>query len=175
MFEQLLPTTSFVGEVGLDFSKEGRPTEKQQLETFRFVARLIAASPKFVTLHSRGAERAVLDTLTEFGVSSAVFHWYTGPDSVLAEISKAGHSFSVNPSMMTSANGRRVIESIAQDRILTESDGPYGRIGGSPCHPWEISVVEGFLARLWLKSVEEVRAIVWENFKRILAPIGGGG
>lgn len=170
-FEQLLPTTSFIGEVGLDFSREGRSTEKEQVETFRFVARLVAASPKFVTLHSRGAERAVLDTLTEFGVHAAVFHWYTGPDQVLAEITAAGHYFSVNPSMTGSTNGRRVIEAIPQDRILTESDGPYGKVAGNPCRPWEVSAVEGFLARLWSKSVEDVRAAVWENFKRVLAPI----
>lgn len=168
LFEQLFTTTSFVGEVGLDFSKEGRSTEKQQLETFRLVSRLVAASPKFVTLHSRGAERAVLDTLIEFGVSSAVFHWYTGPYEVLDEITKAGHFFSVNPSMTSSANGRRVIEAIRPDRILTESDGPYGKIRGAPCNPWDISIVEDYLARLWCKSVDEVRTIVWENFKRIV-------
>lgn len=173
LFEQLLPTTSFVGEVGLDFSREGRSTEKEQLETFRFVARLVAASPKFVTLHSRGAERAVLDTLTEFGVPPAVFHWYTGPANVLTEISAAGHYFSVNPSMTASANGRRVIEAVPQDRVLTESDGPYGKVAGNPCRPWEVSAIESFLSSLWSKPVEDVRALVWDNFKRVLAPITG--
>jgi TatD DNase family protein len=174
LFARLLPSTSFVGEVGLDFTKEGRATEKQQLETFRFVARLVAQSPKFVTLHSRGAERAVLDTLTEFGVSGAVFHWYTGSDAVLAEIVKAGHFFSVNPSMMSSSNGRRVIESIPPDRVLTESDGPYGRVAGASCNPWDIAAAENFLARLWRKSAEEVRALVWENFKHVLLPVRSG-
>jgi TatD DNase family protein len=174
LFEQLFATTSFVGEVGLDFSKEGRSTGKQQLDTFRFVARLMATSPKFVTLHSRGAESAVLDTLTEFGVSGAIFHWFTGSDAVLGEITMAGHFFSVNPSMTSSANGRRVIEAIPPDRILTESDGPYGRIRGGPCHPWDISVVENYLARFWRKSLDEVRAIVWENFKRVVARLGRG-
>lgn len=170
-FEQLLATTSFVGEVGLDFSKEGRTTEKRQVETFRYVARLLAPAPKFVSLHSRGAERAVLDTLTEFGVSSAVFHWYTGPERLLDEIVKAGHFFSVNPSMASSANGRKIIDAIPQDRILTESDGPYGKVAGRPCHPWEISSIENHLARVWRKSVIEVRETIWENFKRITASL----
>lgn len=141
------------------------------MATFRFVARLLAMSPKFVTVHSRGAEQAVLDTLTEFVVGPVVFHWYTGPVGLLAEIARTGHFFSVNPSMTVSANGRRIIEALPQDRVLTESDGPFGKVSGTPCSPWEVTMVESFLGKLWSKTVDQVRAIVWQNFRRSLSPV----
>ena len=67
-FETYFATTSFIGEVGLDFSREGRGTKRRQLDSFRFVARLLSEAPKVVSLHSRGAEEDVLTVLSQSGV-----------------------------------------------------------------------------------------------------------
>jgi TatD DNase family protein len=73
-FLQMLPKVSFVGEIGLDFSNKGLPTKAEQLAAFRIIAKGLAETHKFVTLHSRGAADTVLDVLEEFGVTNAVFH-----------------------------------------------------------------------------------------------------
>ena len=59
-FKKLVSETSFIGEVGLDFSREGRETKDRQLNSFQFVLRALNREPKFVTIHSRRAESAVL-------------------------------------------------------------------------------------------------------------------
>src|SRR4051794_29887295 len=59
-FAELLAQTSFVGEVGLDFSREGRSTKEQQTRSFRAVVEHVSRAPKIVSLHSRGAEPVVL-------------------------------------------------------------------------------------------------------------------
>jgi TatD DNase family protein len=57
-FRELVSQTSFIGEVGLDFSREGRGTKDKQLNSFRFVLQCLNKAPKFLTIHSRQAESA---------------------------------------------------------------------------------------------------------------------
>jgi TatD DNase family protein len=168
LFEQLFPLTSFIGEVGLDFSREGRETKERQIQTFRHVTELVSRWPKVISLHSRGAEQAVLDVLEEYGIRGAIFHWYTGSVAVLNAAIAAGHYFSVNPSMSLSKKGQETIATVPPERILTESDGPYAQVRGRPAQPWDVVLAEQFLAKQWRKSVSEVRAIIWANFQVLL-------
>lgn len=172
-FERHFDSTSYVSEVGLDFSREGVSTREMQTATFRRIAQMLAGKAKFVSLHSRKAERAVLEILDEFGVPGAVFHWYTGPVSLVDEILDRGHYFSVNPSMLASAKGRAVIQRLPEDRVLTESDGPFAKIHGRAADPWDVESVVAHLARVWGKSVADIRSRIWGNVWRILrAPDG---
>ncbi len=171
LFSKLLPETSFVGEVGLDFSRHGAATKAEQLRTFRQVVAQLAPVRKFVSLHSRGAESAVLDVLGEYGIEQAVFHWYTGPARLISEALRAGHFFSLNGAMTRAAKGRKVIELIPQDRVLTESDGPYARSGRHGSYPWDVDEIETYLAQAWNKPQADVRSIVWQNFRGLLARV----
>jgi TatD DNase family protein len=72
-FEALFTTTSFVGEVGLNYSKAGRQTKARQLESFPHVARLIGRSPKVVSLHSRGPRTTCWPCLISFASSVRYF------------------------------------------------------------------------------------------------------
>ena len=175
LVDELFDETSFIGEVGLDFSRGGRATADAQLASFRLVAERLSAAPKFVTLHSRGAERAALEILRAFRVGPCVFHWYSGPLTVLEQAVADGHFFSVNPAMTASKNGRKVIAAIPPDRLLTESDAPYATFQGRPNNPWDVGVVECHIADLWRKSASDVRASVWSNFRRLLEPLRASG
>jgi TatD DNase family protein len=170
-FERLLRKTSFIGEVGLDRSREGMNTYKKQVDSFRFVLGAIKDQPRFVTLHSRGAESAVLQLLSEYGLTGCVFHWYSGPATLVDEIVDAGHYLSVNPAMTKSARGRKIIESVAQEHVLTETDGPYLRVGTRPAEPSDVAHVVEFLARAWNVSSKVAEKQVHSNFSRALAPL----
>lgn len=172
LFLESLGLTSFVGEVGLDFSRGGKSSRDTQVANFRFVAGAISGKNKVVSLHSRGAESAVLDILTEFRVSSTIFHWYTGPLTVLDEAVSAGHFFSVNPAMIRSANGKRIIGRIPPNRILTETDGPFIHVGRSPARPWDVKLVEEYLAKEWNVHPEDAELHVSSNFQYVLSQFG---
>lgn len=171
-FSALLQETSFVGEVGLDFSREGRGTEDIQLESFALVARSLASTPKFATLHSRGAEEETLAVLKRHNVLPAVFHWYSGSLATLDDALAAGHYFSINPAMTTSANGQKIISRVPKHRLLTETDGPYTKVQGKESTPDAVQHVEAHLARVWSKSSADVRRIIWSNFKSLLSELG---
>lgn len=171
-FCDLLRETSFVGEVGLDFSREGRGTEDIQRESFSVVARSLASTPKFTTLHSRGAEKETLAILKQHKVHPVVFHWYSGPQATIDDALAAGHYFAINPAMITSANGQKVISRVPRERLLTETDGPYTKCRGSASTPESIKEVERYLAHLWNQPPEQIRRAVWGNFRTILTQLG---
>lgn len=174
MFRTLLPRTSFVGEVGLDFSREGKATADLQIQSFEFVLDAMGNLPKFVTIHSRGAESQVLEMLRVARRSPVVFHWYTGSLKNLALAVSAGHYFSVNPYMARTESGRKIIAAIPVDRILTETDGPFVKMGKRPAAPPDVLEVERELASLWNLSSEQARNMIAGNFKRLMEPLKGG-
>jgi TatD DNase family protein len=170
-FELLAQETSFIGEVGLDFSIEGISTAEIQFESFEFVLRTLAQSPKFISIHSRKAEARVLELLKNAKRSPAVFHWYTGPLKTLDEALNAGHYFSINPSMLRSKNGQKIIAAIPRNRVLTETDGPFVTVKGVLAEPADVRIVEEQLALLWKVTHSESRRIVAENFLKLIDPL----
>ncbi len=173
-FEACFASTSFIGEVGLDYSRRGLDSKETQLRSFRVVARLLGASPKVVSLHSRGAEEDVLGLLERFAVKCATFHWYSGSHKTLEEIVKAGHLLSINPAMTRSVKGREIIARIPRTQVLSETDGPYVRIAGAPAMPWDAALVEEHLAKTWKLPVNQTRAQLWSNFVHLLSLVKAG-
>jgi TatD DNase family protein len=170
-FKELVPKTSFIGEVGLDFSREGFATRDRQLESFRFVLRCLEMKPKFVTIHSRRAEAAVLAMLVEEYSHPVVLHWYSGNLTNLSLAIERGHFFSINPSMLWSERCRAIIERIPQERTLTESDGPFITVGTKTIVPADIQLVEEGLAKIWRTNSAAVRSAVADNFRRLTKPL----
>ena len=170
-FIALADRTSYIGEVGLDFSPVGLPTKELQCESFRFVLRVLHGKPKFITVHSRQAEAAILELLEEEKRSPVVFHWYSGSLTVLARAVAAGHFFSINPAMVQSAKGRRIIDAVPPERILSESDGPFVKVGTKPVRPTDVSIVEDYLASVWQVKRSEAGMKMRTNFGDLIRPI----
>lgn len=170
-FIEYAKTTSYIGEIGLDFSREGITTKTKQLQSLRHVLSHISDRPRFITLHSRRAESTVLQMLKEFSIKGAVFHWYSGPLSLLKEIVEEGHYFSINPAMIESTNGCKIIAKIPRDRMLTETDGPFIKIEGKIITSHDISLVLKYLSNLWECSYEDAEFQVKNNFNKIILPI----
>lgn len=124
-FRQLVDQTSYIGEIGLDFSKDGVATKEEQISVLREVLTAIRGRKKIVSVHSRRADRVLLDLLSEYEIKNVIFHWYSGPTELIPEILDHGYYFSINEAMCRSKNGQAIIEKIPQDRILTETDAPY--------------------------------------------------
>lgn len=170
-FRELASSTSYIGEVGLDLSIEGQSTADKQRTHFRLVLEAVSDRPRFLTIHSRRAEAEVLELLAEYQVRNAVFHWYSGPQKLIDKIIDAGHYFSVNPAMIRSTKGRSAIERIPQERILTETDGPYLQVDGKPAMPADVQLVLEYLSGVWAMPPEQVERLIWANFQTILRPI----
>ncbi len=162
LFRRAVLETEFVGEVGLDFSKQGLATKAEQLVSFEYVLQLLQENIRFVTLHSRQAESAVLDLLKRYNVRPVIFHWYSGPLKVLDSIVEDGHYLSVNTAMTESKHGQSIITRLPYDRILTETDGPFIKFLGNPAQPPHVQNIHNYLSQLWGQSPHMV-SIQLEN------------
>jgi TatD DNase family protein len=167
-FKRLIDDTFYVGEVGLDFSREGYATRDMQVQSFQMVLEVVRSKPKFITLHSRRAEEKVREMLKEAEVGPVVFHWYSGSLSVLNKILADGHYLSINPAMVESPNGQKIIASIPRERVLTESDGPFVKVSGRTVVPMDVAIVEKYLGSLWDCDIAKARSQIKQNFKGIL-------
>jgi len=170
-FKKNLSKTSYIGEVGLDFSKEGIDTKEIQIQSFKNILTLVSGRKKILSIHSRKAEKEVLELLCKYVIKSAIFHWYSGGLGLIEKIVDAGYFFSINPAMIKSVSGRKIIAKIPKDKILTETDGPFINIGEKPINPGEVQSVIVYLAQLWNIPEAEVARIIYNNFKNLLANI----
>lgn len=166
-----LDHTSYIGEIGLDFSREGINQKDLQIESFKRILSSISGKPKIVSLHSRRAEKEVLQLLIENNISNAIFHWYSGSISLIDEIAKQGFYFSINPAMIKSENGKKIIERIPENLILTETDGPYITIKDNLVRPKDVELVEEFLAKKWSRTLSQVDEQIHKNFSCLVKNI----
>lgn len=154
LFKQLVNQTSYIGEIGLDFSKEGLATKEDQISVLREVLASLKGKKKIVSVHSRKAEKELLDLLCEFGINNVIFHWYSGPVELVPRILAQGYYFSVNEAMCCSTNGQSIIDKISRERILTETDAPYN----------DRTSIEAVLNKLDISE-----QIIYNNFKGLLS------
>lgn len=169
LFLKNLDKTSYIGEIGLDFSKEGYKTKADQLITFERILKIVSNQKKILSLHSRQAENEVFVRLKANKINAAIFHWYSGPLHLIRDIADAGYYFSINPYMIDKENGKRIISRIPIDRILTETDGPFTETNGMVSKPSDVFFVYKYLSELWGKSQKEVEYIVNSNFRQLVS------
>ena len=163
-FRQYIDETSYIGEVGLDFSREGFSTKDIQIKSFKFVLDCIRTKNKILSLHSRRAEKETLEMLIEKGIDNAIFHWYSGSLNVLRNIANSGFFFSLNSAMIQSDNGRKIIAEIPKELILTETDFPY-------IENDDITSIYVWLSKLWNTTTKDVELTIDANFQRLIQRI----
>lgn len=166
LFLRLLRSADFIGEIGIDLSKEGLPTKAVQTEVFNSIIDALVGSTKFVTMHSREAADEVLDVMERFDFHHGVFHWFSGSLGSLERAIEWGCWFSVNPSMIGSEKGKLIVARIPKERVLTETDGPYVKVGRRPAEPPDVKGVVSHLAELWKVSVSEAESQIVRNFRQ---------
>ncbi|MBL1220390.1 TatD family hydrolase [Chryseobacterium sp. L7] len=171
LFLKNLSMTSYIGEVGLDFSKEGYATKNIQIESFTKILENISGKKKILSIHSRGAEKEVLELLKKYNIKFAIFHWYSGALKLIDEIVNEGYYFSINPAMIKSEKGRKIIEKIPITNLLTETDGPFTNINGNILRPIDVINVNKYFSNVWGKTISEVEKIISLNFRELLKSI----
>ena len=120
-----------VGEIGLDYHKRIRAltSKERQQSVLRDVILLAKKHDKPISIHSRYAWKDALTISTEVGIQDAVFHWYTGPSSVLRDLLAQGYYVSATPATEYHSEHRRAVREAPLDRLMLETDSPvsYGR------------------------------------------------
>ena len=146
----LVASARYIGEVGLDFGKNGlaksifatdEQTKQAQIEVLRTIFAAAKKSPapsviegagetkdgRVFSFHAvRGAD-VIMDMLEEYELledNTIIFHWFSGSSAQLKRARDLGCFFSVNAFMLQTKRGREYAKAIPLDRLLIETDLP---------------------------------------------------
>jgi len=170
LFYDLLPQTRFVGEIGIDGSKEFRNRMDTQRHIFRSILLACEASGgRVLSIHSKNAATEVLDELEKnVDASVPVLHWFSGTMKEIERASALNCWFSIGPSMFYSTKGVKLIERMPRNRILTETDSPFGRFKGQLLMPWNLENHYRRLGDILDIKDYEVGELIEDNCERLI-------
>src|SRR5262249_38504700 len=123
---------------------------------------------KILTIHSRRAAGQVIDTLGRNFRGRAILHWFSGSKTDLRRAVEYGFYFSVNPAMAASERSMSLVREIPINRILTETDAPFAKIGGATMTYHNLPFVAEALATEWKMSPNEVGLTILNNFRSLV-------
>lgn len=171
LFEKLLPRSRYVGEVGLDAGRRHFRSFELQKSIFERILRLCASEGgKILSVHSVRATKPVLDLLEKHlprHRGTVVLHWFSGSVGEARRATALGHYFSVNERMLASPNGRRILREIPEDRLLTETDGPFVERDGEPIPAGDVVRAVEEIAVVKGRRVSEVQSLIIENLRKL--------
>lgn len=127
-FDSVLESTSYVGEIGLDYWPTRVETKDTQLYIFEhIIQRCSALGNKLISIHSVKADSVVLDIIESHAClesNTCILHSYGGSSNNLSRAIKQGFYFSVSPRMLKSKRGKEYARIIPESQLLIETDLP---------------------------------------------------
>ncbi|MDE2027262.1 MAG: TatD family hydrolase [Candidatus Omnitrophica bacterium] len=159
-----IKSAAAVGETGLDYwykwVRKDEVERGKQKESFAFHLELARETALPIVIHSRGAWRDCLSMTVASGVKRALFHWYSGPVDILAEIIAAGFYVSTGPSVAYSPESRRAMTEAPLERIVVETDTPVNYRDGEQGFSAEPKdVTRAWKALAQLKNLDEQKTL----------------
>lgn len=162
-FRALAETTPYVGEIGLD--GVSRVPMEIQRRTLAVALSALQQNPRLTSLHSYRATTEILSVIAEHPQPGLVLHWWLGTESETVRAVELGCYFSVNRS---SVRRGALLSRIPLDRVLPETDHPFGDRGRGPRRPGEVGQVEAALAEIHGLSTEDIRLRTWQTLASIV-------
>jgi TatD DNase family protein len=172
--ESALRGASGVGEIGLDPRYSPVAPRSPQMKAYKAQLEAAEEAGKPVQVHSRGAEKQCLETLSRFRLGPVLMHWFQA-EELLKEVEDRGFFVSFGPALLYSKKLQRMASSLSRTQALSESDGPtpFRPLGGAE-GPSLIPSVVFKLAELWHVRFEEARDSVLRNGLTYLGNSGKG-
>jgi len=125
--DRFLEATPFIGEAGLDFHwVENRDRYPAQRTVFEYQCEWARRRGVPMNLHTKGAEREILDALRDFGLRGSLVHWYSGPTELIDAFLSEGCWFTIGVEILCSPAIEAIATAIPPDRLLLETDNPGG-------------------------------------------------
>lgn len=162
-FQRLAEATPYVGELGLDGAS--RVPMETQRRTLVAALGALQQNPRITSLHSYRATSEMLSVIAECPQPGLILHWWLGTESETVRAVELGCYFSVNRS---SVRRRALLSRIPLDRVLPETDHPFGDKGRGPRRPGEIGQVEAALAEVHGLRIGEIRTRTWQTLASIV-------
>jgi TatD DNase family protein len=156
-----------LGEIGLDLHHY---KENLELQKEIFIKELDLAKEKNlpVIIHTRKAEKEVLDILESYPELKKILHCFSGKFKLVERASEMGCYFSIPTNIARSEHFQKMVRELPKEKILTETDSPYlSPFRDKKNEPAFISESIKKISEIWEISEEEVEEIIERNFKEV--------
>jgi TatD DNase family protein len=152
-----------IGEVGLDFEQPGSPPRDVQMERLSRLFELAVRRDLPVSIHNRGAAAEVAAAIAEHGGLRGVMHYFALEWEWAERFLELGFylSFAGLVTRPSRHALREVVTRCPSDRLLLETDSPYGNAHkrmGVPNRPAFLLDTAELVAELQSVSVEVLAA-----------------
>jgi len=156
-----------IGEVGIDFKEDSEEHERQK-KTFQKFIDLAMELDKPIIVHSRMAEKEVVDALEASGAKKVVLHCFSGSLELEKRAEDNGWYFSIPTNVKYSKQFQALAKEVPLSQILCETDSPF-------LHPDKkkdnepANVIESYKKIAEIKGItlEEAEKKIEENYKRL--------
>jgi len=146
-----------VGEIGLDFHWGKTPEQtSRQRECFELFLEFALSEKLPLVVHSREAEKEVLEVIMKKGAEKVLLHCFSG-DLSLAETA-AEHGFLMSVPPVSSRGREKIVKHVPLENLLLETDAPY--LGGEPA---AVNVSARMIADIKGIDVEEVSRVTTKS------------
>ena len=158
-----------VGEVGLDYWAVKQDSERErQREIFHEFINLSIELDLPLNIHSRSAGRVAIDLLLKRGAPRVQMHAFDGKASSALPAVEAGYFFSMPPSIIRSAQKRKLVERLPLSCLLVETDSPVlGPDPGARNEPSNVMISVEAISEIKKVSKEAVMETVLDNTNRL--------
>lgn len=164
--DQAIEQSPMLGEIGLDcYFIEDASAYPDQKRVFEYLLAAAKQQDKIVSLHTKGAETAVLELLDRCKPPRVIIHWYSGPRDTFRAFVSRGVYFTIGVEVLYSEHIQALAREIPAGRLLTETDNPGGPQGflGRPGMPLLVQDVVQTLATVRNVPVEVIARMVQAN------------
>jgi len=148
-----------IGEVGLDYKEKNNPSE--QKKNFVKIIELAEKLRKPLVIHSRKAEKDVLDLLECSKTKKVNLHCFTGNFKLIKRAIDLGYSFSIPPTIVRLDHFKQLVERLPSTRILTETDSPF-------LSPFKDKFNEPSFIKETIKEISKIKKLDEEEIKKII-------
>lgn len=171
IFESAIFSTTYIGEVGLDFGQRvlEQANKELQIKTFKALLEIIKnvslKNPKtsfVVSIHAVKSVSETLDLLEQYNFPNnnmhCILHRFAGTSDELTRLIRMGGYVSLSPVMLRSKRGRAYVKQVPADRLLLETDLPSDIIesGQTETSAEIVDAVKSSITYT-LKSISELR------------------
>ena len=157
---------SAIGEVGIDY-KFVKDKNKEQAENLMKFVELAEKLKVPIIVHSRGAEKDVIDLLETSKSKKIIMHFFSGSMKLVKRIEDNGWFISIPCAIDRSQQYQMIAERLNINQIFTETDSPYAPPAGEEIN--EPSFVKNsikFIAKIKKMNEEEVEKNIFMNFQK---------
>ncbi len=119
-------------------------------------------------IHSRKAEKEVVEILESLNLKKVIMHCYTGNLKLAKKIQEHKWYFSIPPIINHSEQFKQLVREIPVSQLLTETDSPYlSHEKEKRNEPLNVQVSLQNIASLKGLDPEETKKLIFMNYRRI--------